>query len=99
MKLYLKVLSLIVVALNIATSAWASGQIPAHTQYIKLTESAGVARTQFPVEVTVRGESETWKDAGALRLYRKGTTRTPVPLQVLDTNVQTITSSYSTVAQ
>ena len=95
----LKLCALTVALLINASQVWASGQIPARTQYIKLTERAGVARVRFPVEVMVRGESETWKNAAALRLFRKDKYRTPVPLQVLETTTQTITSSYSPVAQ
>lgn len=99
MSFYLRIVPIAFVLLNVASQAWASGQIPARTQYIKLTERAGVARVRFPVEVTVRGESESWKDASALRLYRKDKQRTPVPLQVLETTTQTVTSSYSPIAQ
>ena len=70
------------------------------TRTIKLTERAGVARTQLPVETSVRFERTVLKDPSSVRLFRvdKGQ-RTPVPSQVLSTTPHDATDSFAPVAQ
>src|SRR5687768_17300456 len=51
---------------------------------ITLTETAGLARAQYPVEVAVPISNDAVKDAREVRLFRvEGDKRTPVACQVV----------------
>jgi len=70
------------------------------TRTIKLTETAGVARSQAPVEVTVRLEQAALKDAGAVRLFRADRGgKAPVAGQVLGVTSHEGTDSFAPAAQ
>jgi hypothetical protein len=67
---------------------------------IKLTERAGLARSQSPVEVTVRFEAGTLKDPTDVRLFRvNGAAKTPVARQVLETASYAATDSFAPARQ
>jgi hypothetical protein len=88
------------VALQLAVAACLSlGQTRdtiGRTRVIKLTERAGIARVQAPVEVTVRFERSRFKDAGAVRLFRADDGRKEgVPCQVLGVESHDATDSFS----
>lgn len=70
------------------------------TRTIKLTERAGIARSQFPVEATVRFEKDALKDAGQIRLLRlDGANKTPVAVQVLGVTSHEARDSFAPAAQ
>lgn len=89
------------VALSLCGTALAQKQDEAkRTRSIRLTERAGIARTQVPVEVTVRFERAMLADAKAVRLYRvEGETRTPVPRQILDVRSHAAVDSFAPTPQ
>ncbi|MBI1900314.1 MAG: hypothetical protein HYS13_04255 [Planctomycetia bacterium] len=70
------------------------------TQSIRLKESAGIARTGEPVEVTVRFQREALIDASAIRLARvEGGQGRPVACQVLSITPTQATDSFAPAAQ
>ncbi len=66
------------------------------TQAIKLKETAGIARTGEPVEVTVRFERDALIDPAAIRLHRlQAGQKTPIACQVLSVTPTQATDSFS----
>lgn len=79
------------------------GQTPdtaKRTRTIKLTERAGIARVQTPVEVTVRFERAAVADANIVRIYQvQGGKKAEAPCQVLGMAAQDATDSFAPVPQ
>ncbi len=66
------------------------------TRTITLTETAGVARTNYPVEVTVRYESGAVAGPNALGLFRvTGGEKIPVSFQVISVHEPNVTNAPS----
>ncbi len=69
------------------------------TQRITVTETAGVPRTGYPVEVAIRYESDAVENPADLRLLRllrvSGEERTSVPFQVLSVDHPNLTNQYN----
>jgi hypothetical protein len=95
----------IILPLLVLTLSWGTGSAQTtdttkRTRTIKLTETAGVARSQAPVEVTIRFEQAALKDAGAVRLFRAdGGGKAPVAGQVLGVTSHEATDSFAPAAQ
>lgn len=70
------------------------------TQTITMTERAGIARTQTPVEVTVRFPRGEVKDANAVRVFRVDAgSKTGVPCQILSVESSDAKDSFAPLSQ
>jgi hypothetical protein len=95
-----RILPLVLLALFGGTASGQPTDTVKRTRSIKLTETAGVARSQAPVEATVRFEQPALKATAAVRLFRvdRGG-KAPVAYQVLGVTSHQATDSFAPAAQ